>query len=386
MKIRNMIITLATTVGLVACGQKAPAGSNPESGSTRTLQTENLLASLKAMAGSGRYMYAHQDDPVYGHGWAWDDDRSDVKSVCGDLPAVMGFDLGHIELGDEKNLDGVPFDRIRKETIKLYEAGGMVTFSWHLDNPLTKGTAWVENGEKASLERRTVSSVLEGGENHELFLGWLDRLADFMNSLTTADGEKVPVLFRPWHEHTGSWFWWGQDLCTAEQYVALWKMTANRLKEKGVDNLLYAYSPGTENNGDASMYMERYPGDDYVDLLGLDCYCWTEPEVTDRYERFMNQIDIQLGMMAKLAEQHQKVIALTETGYEGIPLEDWWTSVLQKSIGDHPICYVLTWRNAHDKDTHYFGPWPGQLASDDFVKFYQSPKTAFLKDISNLYK
>ena len=386
MKIRNMIITLATTVGLVACGQKAPAGSNPESGSTRTLQTENLLASLKAMAGSGRYMYAHQDDPVYGHGWAWDDDRSDVKSVCGDLPAVMGFDLGHIELGDEKNLDGVPFDRIRKETIKLYEAGGMVTFSWHLDNPLTKGTAWVENGEKASLERQTVSSVLEGGENHELFLGWLDRLADFMNSLTTADGEKVPVLFRPWHEHTGSWFWWGQDLCTAEQYVALWKMTANRLKKKGVDNLLYAYSPGTENNGDASMYMERYPGDDYVDLLGLDCYCWTEPEVTDRYERFMNQIDTQLGMMAKLAEQHQKVIALTETGYEGIPLEDWWTSVLQKSIGDHPICYVLTWRNAHDKDTHYFGPWPGQLASDDFVKFYQSPKTAFLKDISNLYK
>lgn len=386
MKIRNMIITLAATVGLAACGQKAPADLNPVSGSARTLQTEKLLASLKAMANSGRYMYAHQDDPVYGHGWAWDDDRSDVKSVCGDLPAVMGFDLGHIELGDEKNLDGVPFDRIRKETIKQYEAGGLVTFSWHLDNPLTNGTAWVENGEKAPLERQTVSSVLKGGDNHELFLGWLDRLADFMNSLTTADGEKVPVLFRPWHEHTGSWFWWGQDLCTAEEYVALWKLTANRLKEKGVDNLLYAYSPGTENNGDAAKYMERYPGDDYVDLLGLDCYCWTEPEVTDRYERFMNQIDTQLGMMAKLAEQHQKVIALTETGYEGIPLEDWWTSVLQKSIGDHPICYVLTWRNAHDKDTHYFGPWPGQLSSDDFVKFYQSPKTAFLKDISHLYQ
>lgn len=54
---------------------------------------------------------------------------------------------------------------------------------------------------------------------------------------------KVPVLFRPWHEHTGSWFWWGEKLCTPEEYKALWHMTVDILRSDGVDNALYAYSP-----------------------------------------------------------------------------------------------------------------------------------------------
>ena len=99
-------------------------------------------------------MYGHQDDPVYGVGWVGDENRSDVKSVCNDYPAVMGFDLGHLELGDSTNLDGVPFRRMRKEIVSQFERGGMVTLSWHLDNPLTGGTAWVDGGEKAEQERQ----------------------------------------------------------------------------------------------------------------------------------------------------------------------------------------------------------------------------------------
>lgn len=376
----------AMALGLVSCGQKQETRVTEVEGTARTALTEQLLTNLKTMPSQG-YMYGRHDDPVYGHGWAWDEDRSDVKSVCGDLPAVMSFDLGHIELGDTVNLDGVPFNRIRREVIKQFEAGGMVTFSWHLNNPLTKGTAWVEKtDELIEQEKATVGSVLEGGECHELFIGWLDKVADFMNSLTTADGTKVPVLFRPWHEHTGSWFWWGQDLCSTDQYKALWQMTYDELKSKGVDNVLYAYSPGTENGGDAVKYMERYPGDEIIDLLGLDCYCNAEPGVTDRFDRFTNQLQTQLPMIVELAKQHDKAVALTETGFEGIPLADWWTSILQPAIGDNPICYVLTWRNAYDRDTHYFGPFPGQISADDFVKFYESPKTIFLKDLKNLYK
>ncbi len=60
------------------------------------------------------YMYGHQDDTFYGITWDWDTDRSDTYELVGDYPGVMGFDLGGLEVGDEKNLDSVPFTRIRR--------------------------------------------------------------------------------------------------------------------------------------------------------------------------------------------------------------------------------------------------------------------------------
>ena len=60
-------------------------------------------------------MLGHQDAPFYGTSWCWDYNRSDVKEVCGDYPAVMGFDLGQLELDSVCNLDGVHFERMREE-------------------------------------------------------------------------------------------------------------------------------------------------------------------------------------------------------------------------------------------------------------------------------
>ena len=74
-------------------------------------------------------MFGHQDSPVYGTTWKWDEGKSDVLLVAGDYPAVMGFDLGKIELDSKENLDGVPFDRMRKEILAQYERGGIVTLS-----------------------------------------------------------------------------------------------------------------------------------------------------------------------------------------------------------------------------------------------------------------
>ena len=230
---------------ITACGRNGKA-DDPIGESGKTVRTENMLANLKAQADSGVYMFGHHDDVVYGIGWESDYDndstigtKSDVKSVCNDFPAVLSFDLGHIELGEDKNLDGVPFKRIRQEIINHFDHGGMITLSWHLDNPLSGGTSWVADSLK-DIEKNTIASVIEGGKQHELFLTWLDKVADFLNSLETPYGVKVPVLFRPWHEHTGSWFWWGQDFCTPEQYKSLWTLTVDRLKDKGVVNALYA--------------------------------------------------------------------------------------------------------------------------------------------------
>ena len=364
---------------------------DPLADSGRTQRTETLLTNLKQLGDSSVYLFGHHDDTVYGIGWEADygndstiHQRSDVKSVCNDYPALLSFDLGHIETGSSANLDGVPFSRIRQEIIAHYDKGGMITLSWHLDNPLSGGTSWVADSLK-SVESKTVAAVLKDGEKHELFLSWLDKVADFLKTLETPYGVKVPVVFRPWHEHTGSWFWWGQEHCTAEQYKALWQMTVERLKEKGVVNALYAYSPGTEPDGDENKYLERYPGDDIIDLLGLDCYCWAPEADTTQIANYAAQLDKNLGMVCAIAKKHQKAAALTETGYECLKTQDWWTQTLAPVLERHPISYVLVWRNAHNRPDHFFAPYPGQQSSSDFIRFYNDKRTLFLSDLNGLY-
>ena len=109
-----------------ACGNNEKKADDPLADSGRTQRTENLLENLKAIGDSTVYLFGHHDDTVYGIGWEADYSndstihlRSDVKSVCNDYPALLSFDLGHIELGDSLNLDGVPFQRIRSPTMTV---------------------------------------------------------------------------------------------------------------------------------------------------------------------------------------------------------------------------------------------------------------------------
>ena len=114
---------------------------NSQKSESEKTGSELLLERLSEIKKKG-YMFGHQDDTFYGLTWEWEYGRSDVYDTVGDFPAVMGYDLGGIELDDDKNLDGVPFDKIREELIKHHERGGIVTISWHPRNPVTQGTAW----------------------------------------------------------------------------------------------------------------------------------------------------------------------------------------------------------------------------------------------------
>lgn len=337
-----------------------------------------LLSKMEVSATEGKIMYGHQDDLMYGHTWRAGEEatlgRSDVKEVCGDYPAVLGMDLGGIELQNERNLDGCLFSHIRDAAVSHYEKGGIVTFSWHIANPLTRGDSWDISS------KETVSSILESGAKHEQFRQWLSRCADFLSSLKDSSGETVPVIFRPWHEHTGSWFWWGKDLCSVEQYKALWTMTFDYMtKERGLKNLIWSYSPGAGT--DASGYMERYPGDSMVDMLGLDCYQYGElPESNRAYAK---QLDETLSFISLIGKEHSKPVALTETGLESIAEPKWWTEVLYPVIEKYSMVYVLTWRNAWDRPEHYYAPWPGSPDESDFKDFYALPRTVFLSELNN---
>lgn len=333
---------------------------------------DDLLSRLRTHAEAGEILYGHQDDLPYGHSWRvidWEDDtlgRSDVKDVCGSYPAIVGFDLGGIELADSCNLDGVPFGLMRKAALIHSARGGIVTLSWHPRNPLTGGDAWDISSSEV------VKSVLEGGQKHEEFILWLDRAAEFIGSL----GD-VPVIFRPWHENIGSWFWWGGRLCGEEEYKALFRLTYSFMtEEKGLRNIVWCYSP----NGpiDAGDYMSRYPGDDVVDIMGTDIYEYVgEGTLEDAAARYMYQVKEMLSTLQTLSGEHGKLMCLSETGLEGIPDKSWWSGVLYPAIEGSKACYVLTWRNAHDKPGHYYAPWPGSGNEEDF-KLFTSKKDIVL--------
>ena len=335
-KKRYLTIFIAALL-IAACGNKNKA-SDPIGNSGRTERTENLLHNLIAQGDSGVYMFGHHDDTVYGIGWEGDEDRSDVKSVCNDLPALLSFDLGHIEQGDSLSLDSVPFSRIRQEIIKHFDHGGMITLSWT-----------VEKADKSDAE--------------------IDYIANFLNSLETPYGVKVPVLFRL----RGSF------------NKALWQKTIQRLKDMDVVNVLYAYSSGADSDGDEAKYLEHYPGDDFIDLIGIDCYCYADDADSMKIAAYAAQLDKDLAMVCDVAKKRQKAVALTETGFECIKSHDWWTKTLAPVLAKHPISYVLVWCNAHNRMNHYYAPYPGQQSASDFVRFYNDPRTLFLHDVNALY-
>jgi len=335
---------------------------------------DQLVAKLFSHVEKGEILYGHQDDLCYGHAWKvedWETDsltRSDVKAVTGKYPAVMGFELGGIEMGDRKSLDSVDFGLIRKAAKLHAERGGVVTISWHPRNPLTGGDAWDVSSDQV------VKSLLEGGELHDLFINtWLPRLGDFLESL----GD-TPVIFRPWHECSESWFWWGSRLCSADEYKALFRTTWQYLTEtRGLPNLLWCYSP----NGGCSPddYMARYPGDDVIDLLGLDQYEFIAPDgFGPSGERFAAEVIRSLGFVHAFSIGHDKLMCLSETGLEGIPDPQWWTEVLYPAIKAFPIAYVLTWRNACDKPGHFYAAWDGFANAPDFQAFSELDSIVFL--------
>jgi len=121
-----------------------------------------------------------------------------------------------------------------------------------------------------------VSTLLPNSSNHDVYRRYLDRFARFATSLRAGfwtwigGGHPVPIIFRPFHEMSGSWFWWGGENTTPEAYKRLWRFTVEYLRdEKDLHNLLYAYSPDRSSR---EGYLRYYPGDAYVDVLGYDDY------------------------------------------------------------------------------------------------------------------
>lgn len=175
-----------------------------------------------------------------------------IHERTGQWPALMGTDYADFAHGS------LTSKAPNEAAIQYWKAGGLVTISAHLYNPANpKGGGLRDQG--VDLE----NLLAEGTETHTRWIQELNLIAAGLQELKDAG---VVVLWRPFHEMNGDWFWWGaKDPAT---FVKVWRhMFDYFTKVKGLDNLLWVYSP---NHG--AKTADYYAGEHYVDLVGLDAY------------------------------------------------------------------------------------------------------------------
>jgi mannan endo-1,4-beta-mannosidase len=374
---RVLLIFLVCSLGFVP-ETMAQTPADPRA----TGKTTRLYHNLKIISQQG-FMLGHQDDQAYGVGWKAEPGRSDVLETAGSYPAVHGWDIGKRLIYDF-NIDTVNFDDMVLWMKEAYKRGGINTISWHLDNLTSGGNSWDRTS--------SVKDILPGGSKHQSFVQELDLLATMLGRLKQGFS-RIPVIFRPWHEHNGGWFWWGKGNCTEQEYVQLFRFTVEYLRDqKKIHHLLYAFSPDRSqwnlNDSARENYFYGYPGDDYVDIIGLDNYGDVgrsggpdSPEL--QRERFITS----LKLITEIAREKDKVAALTETGLEGVSQPDWFTRVILEPIMEHDeeidIAWVLMWRNANTG--HHYAPYSGHASEPDFRVFEKNPATLFEKDLWKPY-
>ena len=343
-----------------------------------TAETKALYQNLQKLS-KDHILFGHQHATEYGHGWRGDENRSDVKSVTGSHPAVIGVDFSGLsgrsasEIAAEEKL-------LKKNIEDTYNRGGVTTVAWHFSNPISAGGFYW----KDSVSLPAVRYIVPGGSQHEKYKAILQSIGRFVKTIRGSDGKPVPMIFRPYHEFDGDWFWWGKAHSSKEDFISLWQFTVGYLRDSmQVHQFIYAFSPDNKFTNE-EQFLDRYPGDSWVDMVGMDNYGdWGRDGVYNVKAGIEK-----LKIVANYAAKAGKLAAFTETGLESIPNKTWWTETLLKEIknADIELAYVLVWRNDEFSATHYYTPYPGHTSVPDFLVFYKDPFTVFEKDLPNMYR
>ncbi|WP_286967740.1 glycoside hydrolase family 26 protein [Flavobacterium sp. UBA4854] len=313
---------------------------------------------------------------------------SDIKKNTGFDPAVLGSDFMFItdknNNGQSNNWFYQQEQKIIADTKAAYAKGIINTFSWHLREPYSEDsfyTADMTSEQKSTAFR----SILPGGANNEWYKKKLDKVASVVSNLKGSNGELIPIIFRPFHEFDGSWFWWGADFCTADEYKKAYQFTVDYLKNtKGVHNILYAFSPDNSYTTEAN-YLSRYPGDKYVDIIGMDNY----GDFNNQGQTGSDRANTKLKILSDYAKAKVKIAALTETGYRvtstNPAITDWFSSLLYNALtkNDIQISYVMFWNNNTDG---YYVPNGSVSNAADFKTYSLKTKSALVNSLPKMYE
>lgn len=188
-----------------------------------------------------------------------------VKATTGASPLVWGCEWGFSDSRHATD-DIAHRPRVLAEMKARHEAGHVVVLTWHQASPTIGEPCLFEEGVKMNLPQHEWREILtEGSRLHRIWCEQVDLLAEGLRTLSDA---RVPLVFRPYHEMNGDWFWWGARP-GANDYGQLWRRLQQRLMHHHrLHNLLWAWCCDRPSEG-----VEAYwPGHDVVDLVGTDIY------------------------------------------------------------------------------------------------------------------
>ena len=219
-----------------------------------------------------------------------------IKNLTGDYPALLGLDM--MDYTPSRTALGTSSSAVDK-AIEFHKKGGIVTFCWHWNAPTEylNSTANSSDGWWGGFYTKNskfdIAKVMNGQDANGKKL--LDRdIKAIAEQLKKLEKAGVPVIWRPLHEASGGWFWWGAQ--GPDAYKKLWKYLYKELTNTyGCNNLIWVY------NGQSA---DWYPGDEYVDIVGEDIYPGNhvyDPQVS-RFKQAINY------------GSKTKITALTENG------------------------------------------------------------------------
>lgn len=337
-----------------------------------TEKTNILYDNLKKVQNTSSFMFGQEffNSFRYSSGSAHGDETySDSHAVTGAHPAVLGSDF-HYYLEKNATERGYHTDAVKW----AFEQGYAITFDWHLS---AKGTgSYSCSGSPAGLAKNIANADDQTGDR-AWYIGELDKIISIINNDLRVGNDTIPIVFRPLHEMNGNWFWWG--ICsglTAAEYKLLYQLTVSYVKER-TKSVLFCWSPNTPFSND------RYPGDEYVDIVGVDLY-----------EATTTSLRTELGKVVDFAEQHNKIAVFSETGDRNAGANSplYWKNVVLPGILDDPsgkskkIAWVLTWINASWSEPYVAHASSTEAVKQSFIDFKNSDNVMFGDEIENLYE
>lgn len=357
---------------------------------------KTLFAYLRSLSDSHQVLFGHQNSTF--RSVRTDGETSDIKDITGTEAGLFGIDslaLAGVETSKATRQDAL--DASVAASKKAYNGGSIITLSCHMPNftnsKIKKNDDGTYDFTKCDFSESKdltpcADYILDGGEYNSVFNAYLDIIADYAKELAKDD---IPVLFRPFHENSGGWFWWGTST-SSEAYKAMWRYTVNYLEGKGVHNFLYVYSPNGPIDSEEK-YLSRYPGDEYVDVLGFDYYDDYADASVYTGENYFSALGESCKVVKSLADKKSKLAVIAETGIRitgagkdslmvaGNPTKDkdWYNKVIN-TASENGIPYFLLWANFDS--SNFFVPYKyndtlGHEMINDFIEAYNNDKSIF---------